>query len=232
MSMNVNIDETWVPEPELLESVPRRIVAYNDYPDRNRPNVLVFSGIAGVFLVVGFFLYLRAVTQQSGGNIPLSIPLMLLGFIGLVYFPYRLRMHLARAQHLVSNGAPVMARLLSADNLNGDTYARSVKYQVSLPGGDLHHREIYVDDRVLPKRIPINATALMDMTTGDVEIYLALPFRAVPKVAPVTVALEPPTGVAAATAQAMGTIQVSDTPAIKREKPKDETPQPKRETFE
>ena len=119
MSVNVNIDETWAPEPELLEAAPRRIVAYNDYPDRNRPNVLVFSGIAGVFLVVGFFLYLRAVTNQSGGNIPVSIPLMLLGFFGLVYFPYRLRMHLARAQHLIMNGAPVMARLLSADNQIG-----------------------------------------------------------------------------------------------------------------
>ncbi len=232
MSMNVNIDETWVPEPELLEVAPRRIVAFSDYPDRNRPNVLAFSGIAGVFLVAGVFLYLRSITHQSGGNIPLSIPLILLGFFGLVYFPYRLRQHLSRAQHLITNGSPVMARILSADNLNGDTYARNVKYQISLPGGDLGHREVYVDDRVLPKRIPANTTALMDMKTGDVEIYVALPYRAIPKATPLKAALLSDPKPVVNVPQEMGTIAVSNAPEIKREKPKDETPQPKRETFE
>ena len=59
-----------------------------------------------------------------------------------------------------------MARLLSADNLSGDTFARSVKYQVSLPGGELDHREVNIDDRVLPKRIPSNTTAVMGHGIG------------------------------------------------------------------
>ena len=232
MSMNVNIDETWVPEPDLMQSAPRRIVSFIDYPDRNRPNVPLFSGIAGALLVIGFFLYLRAVTKQSGGNIPLSIPLMLAGFTGLVYFPFRLRQHLMRSEHLVTNGAPVMARLLSADNLNGDTYARSVKYQVSLPGGELGHREVNVDDRVLPKRIPSNVTALMDMSSGDVELYVALPFRAVAKAVPATVAAAQQDVAQQAVPQEMGTIAASNAPEIKREKPKEESEKPKRETFE
>lgn len=230
MSMNVNIDETWIPEPELLETPPRRVVSFTDYPDRNRPNVPLYAGIAGALLVIGVFLYLRKVAGQSGGNIPLSIPLILAGFAGLVYFPFRLQQHLARAEHLVMNGAPVLARILSADNLNGDTYARSVKYQVSLPGGDLGHREVNVDDRVLPKRIPSNVTALMDLNSGDVELYMALPLRAVPK--PV-VATSPVNAQAAAPVpQEMGTIAASDAPEIKREKPKEDTTKPKRETFE
>lgn len=139
-----------------------------------------------------------------------------------------------RSEHLVTNGAPVMARLLSADNLNGDTYARSVKYQVSLPGGELGHREVNVDDRVLPKRIPSNVTALMDMSSGDVELYVALPFRAVAKAVPASVAAAQAQQAAAqqAVPQEMGTIAVSNAPEIKREKPKEETQKPKRETFE
>lgn len=231
MSMNVNVDDAWVPEPELLEAAPRRIVSFEDVPDRNRPNVLVLGGVSGLLLVVGFGLFVVAITKHSF-NAVLGLPLVLAGIAGLVYFPMRLRQHLARTEHLVTNGAPVMARILSADNLNGDTYARSVKYQVSLPGGDLDHREVNVDDRVLPKRIPSNVTALMDLKSGDVELYIALPFRAVPKPAPVVVATQLPESASQRTPQAMGTIAVSDAPEIKREKPKDETPQPKRETFE
>lgn len=234
MSMNVNVDNAWVPEPELLEAAPRRIVPFEDYPDRNRPNVLLMGGISGVLLVAGFFLFGRYISKQSL-SMPLmllSIPLMLGGVAGLVYFPWRLRQHLLRSEHLLTNGAPVMARILSADNLNGDTYARSVKYQVSLPGGDLDHREVNVDDRALPKRIPSNVTALMDLSTGDVELYIALPFRAVLKSAPIVTAATTATPEPARQEpQAMGTISVADAPEIKRDKPKEET-QPKRETFE
>jgi hypothetical protein len=231
MSMNVNVDEAWAPEPELLETAPRRIVPFEDVPDRNRPNVLVMGGVSGLLLVVGFALFGLGITKR-GGSIPLGIPLMLAGIAGLVYFPWRLRQHLQRVEHLLTNGVPVMARILSADNLNGDTYARNVKYQVAVPGGDLSHREVNVDDRVLPKRIPSNVTALMDLSTADVELYIALPYRAVAKPAPVIVQTQLPQSASQRTPQAMGTIAVSDAPEIKRDKPKDETPAPKRETFE
>jgi hypothetical protein len=231
MSMNVNVDDAWIPEPELLEPAPRRIVAFNDYPDRNRPNVALMAGIGGALLVGGFALFLLGLTKR-GGSIPLSIPLMILGAVLFVYFPFRLRQHLSRSEHLVTNGAPVMARILSADNLNGDTYARSVKYQVSLPGGDLDHREVNVDDRILPKRIPSNVTAVMDLSSGDVELYLALPFRAVAKPVPQAVATPAQTTAPRPVPQAMGTISVADAPEIKREKPKEEAEKPKRETFE
>lgn len=229
MAMNINVDDAWVPELELMDAAPRRIIAFEDYPDRNRPNVLLLTGVAGVLLAVGFALFGLAITKR-GGSIPLSIPLLLAGIAGLVYFPMKLRQHLARAEHLVTNGAPVMARLLSADNLNGDTYARSVKYQVSLPGGELAHRDVNVDDRVLPKRIPSSATALMDFSSGDVELYIALPFRAVAKSAPRD--LVAPVVAPVATPQEMGTIRMANAPEIKREKPKDESNEPKRETFE
>jgi hypothetical protein len=231
MSMNVNVDDAWVPEPELLEAAPRRIVSFDDVPDRNRPNVLVMGGISGLLLVGGFALFGIAITKHSF-NALMGLPIVLAGVAGLVYFPWRLRQHLSRAEHLLTNGAPVMARILSADNLNGDTYARSVKYQVSLPGGDLDHREVNVDDRVLPKRIPSNTTALMDLSSGDVELYIALPFRAVAKSAPRVSATATPQEPARPVPSEMGTIAVSNAPEIKRDKPKDETPQPKRETFE
>ena len=232
MSMNVNVDDAWVPEPELLEPAPRRFVSFTDYPDRNRPNAPLYTGIAGASLVIGFFLYLRFVSNQSGGSLPLSIPLMVFGALGLVYFPFRLRQYQMRVEHLITNGAPVMARILSADNLNGDTYARSVKYQVSLPGGDMGHREVNVDDRVLPKRIPSNVTAVMDLNSGDVELYIALPLRAISKTVP-TVATSPIAQPAKVSVPAeMGTIAMSSAPEIKREKPKEEPAQPKRDTFE
>lgn len=231
MAMNVNVDDAWVPEPELMDAAPRRIIAFEDYPDRNRPNVVLLTGVAGVLLAVGFALFGLAITKR-GGSIPLSIPLLLAGIAGLVYFPMKLRQHLARAEHLVTNGAPVMARLLSADNLNGDTYARSVKYQISLPGGELAHRDVNVDDRVLPKRIPSNTTALMDFSSGDVELYIALPFRAVARKVPVASPMMQPNVPQAAQPQEMGTIHVANAPEIKREKPKNESNEPKRETFE
>lgn len=227
MSMNVNIEEAWMPEPELMESVPRRVAAFDDYPDLNRPNVPVMAGISGVLLLGGFVLFLLALLRK-GGSLPIGLVLILVGVAGLVYFPYRLRMHLQRAEALVERGTPVMARILSADNLNGDTYARSVKYQITVPGGELVHREVNADDRTLPKRIPANVTAVMDLQSGDAELYLALPFRAVRKTqtAPAPAPVVPPTPTPQprpAASQSMGTIQAPVSPEIKREKPKEDT---------
>lgn len=227
MSMNVNVEEVWMPDAELMEPAPRRIVDYTDFPDRNRPNVPVMGGISSLILVVGFALYGFAVSGR-GGSIPLGIVCLLLGAAGVIYFPYRLRQHLNRSSYLVAHGSPVMARILSADNLNGDTYSRSVKYQVTIPGGELTHKQVNVDDRVLPKRIPANVTALMDMKSGDVELYCALPFRAVrkPQVAPVASQEQRPLGQqqpAAAAPKAMETITVATAPEIKREKPQEDT---------
>jgi hypothetical protein len=228
MSMNVNVEEVWMPEPELMEPTPRRMVPFEDYPDRNRPNVPLFGGISAFLVVLGFALISFAVSKR-GGNIPAGAVSLGLGFVGMVFFPYRLRTHLQRATQLVEYGNPVMARLLSADNLSGDTYTRSVKYQVTIPGGELTHKQINVDDRVLPKRIPSNVTALMDMQSGDVELYCALPFRAVRKVqpAPVAAPVESRTtttqAATPAAPQAMETIATTPVPEIKREKPKEDT---------
>jgi hypothetical protein len=50
---------------------------------------------------------------------------------------------------------------------------------ITLPGGDLVRREANADERALPKRIPANVTALLDLRTSEVELYCALPFRAI-----------------------------------------------------
>jgi hypothetical protein len=92
---------------------------------------------------------------------------------------------MARAEHLVSYGVPVIARILSADNLTGDsTYARLVKYQVVMPGGEMAHRTVNADERLLPSRVPADATALMDVSTSEVELYCALPVKAAIATAP------------------------------------------------
>jgi hypothetical protein len=62
-----------------------------------------------------------------------------------------------------------------------------------LPGGELVHRDVNADDRSLPKRIPANVTALMDLASRDVELYCALPFRVISKAAPPTGARPTPT---------------------------------------
>lgn len=226
MSMNVNVEEAWMPEPELMEAVPRRIVAYEEHPDRNRPNVPVFSGISGFLLVLGFALFGFSISGR-GGNLPSGLVLVVVGIAGLVYFPYRLRLHLQRSEQLVERGTPVMARILSADNLSGDVYSRNVKYQVTIPGGELTHRSVNADDRTLPKRIPANVTALMDMQSGDCELYLALPYRAVPKPqvatpAPRATTTTPTQPTAASSNPTMGAVHAPVVPEIKREKPQDE----------
>ena len=41
-----------------------------------------------------------------------------------------------RARHLVENGMPTVANVLTSENLTGDSmYGRTIKYQVALPGG-------------------------------------------------------------------------------------------------
>ena len=98
MSMNVNIDESWMPEPELMEAVPRRIVPFDEFPDRNRPNVAVFGGISGALLAIGLWaLWARHYTPW-GKPADWGASAHRGGGAGLVYFPYKLRLHLQRAE--------------------------------------------------------------------------------------------------------------------------------------
>ena len=175
------VQESWTPEPELRDSPPRRI-GPSEYPDLNQVNVMLTTIIGGVLVAVGLVLLIVGLSKSKvlldlGG-----IVLALGGTALLVIFPQKQKAHLARAEHLVANGIPVAARVLSSDNLTGDsTYGRAVKYQVTLPGGEMAHRSVNADERALPKRVPGDTTALIDVATGDVELYCALPFRAVAK---------------------------------------------------
>lgn len=185
MTMPNNVvDAGWTPEPELRENPPRRIVAYEDFPDLNKPNLTVVLAVCGAVLVLGFVLLIVGLSKGAAGLSVLGVVLALAGVGMGIFFQQRVRAHVARAEHLVENGVPVIARILSADNMTGSsTYGRFVKYQVVTPGGDMVHRQVNVDDRALPRRIPADATALLDMNSGDVELYCALPFRAISKTA-------------------------------------------------
>lgn len=248
MSMNMNVDDSWVPEPELQEAAPRRIAPFTDYPDLNRPNLLIALGVGGALIVGGLVLFALGLSGKNPRFSGIGIALICFGLIAVVYFPLKVRSHLQRCERLVERGVPVIARILSADNLNGDPYARSVRYQVTTLQGELTHRTVNADDRVLPKRIPGNTTALMDMETGDFEIYCALPFRGVARRSPSVVTSQsqlqtpvftqpqpapftPPTAPPQPTG-AMGTMQAPAVSEVKREKPKEEEAPKKRETFE
>ena len=187
MSTPNSVIESWVPEPELRDMPPRR-VAPSDFPDLNKPNGTLFMGAGGASLALGFVLLFMGLAAGKGALfIILGIVLALAGAGLIAYFPTRLNSHKARAEHLVTNGVPVMARILSSENLTGDSqFGRSVKYQIALPGGEMVHRDVNADERILPKRVPGDVTALMDMNTGDCELYCVLPFRAVPKGEPVS----------------------------------------------
>ena len=241
MSMNINVQENWTIEPELSEIPPRRIVL-SEYPDLNRPNPLVIYGTGGVLGVGGFVLLIVGLTGSNVLFTILGIVIALIG-AGVVGFlgPYLIRRHLSRGEHLVKNGVPVMARLLAADNMSGDySSGRSVTYQVALPNGEMMHRQVNADDRLLPRKIPANATALLDMESNDVELYCALPYRVQPNpalMAAKTAAREgsldgmlPSTGVA--NPGKMETINVLDVPqGGKREKPQEqEAPKPTQTT--
>lgn len=179
-------EDVWMPEPELREPTPRRVVP-SEYPDLNRPNVVLLCTIGAVAVVIGIVLFVLGISGKNSLFTIAGVVLCLGGGAVLAIFPQKQKAHLTRAEHLVMNGVPVMARILGANNMTGDsTHGRSVKYQVTLPGGDLAHRDVNADDRALPRRIPCNATALLDVKTGDAELYCALPFRAVPKTSPAT----------------------------------------------
>jgi hypothetical protein len=161
----------------------------SNYPDLNRPNAMLLTAGAGALVMGGIILLILGL---NGKRPLLDVAGILVAAAGcgvFYYVPNLVRKHNARAEHLVTNGVPVMARILSADNMSGDNRSRRhVKYQVMLPGGELVHREVNADDRSLPKRIPANVTALMDLASRDVELYCALPFRVIPKSSPPTAA--------------------------------------------
>ncbi|GAB4456874.1 MAG: hypothetical protein OHK0029_15580 [Armatimonadaceae bacterium] len=185
-SPNVNVQEDWKPEPELMERPPRRIVE-SDASDLNKPNTLMLFGVAGGALVLGVFLLIfgLASTPTNALVAGLGGVFVLAGGALAAFVPQMVSKHRERGERLAMHGLPVMARVLSSDNMAGDNrFVRLVKYQVTLPGGELVHRQVQADDRLLPKRIPGNATALVDMDTSDVELYCALPFRVISKEAP------------------------------------------------
>jgi len=188
MANEVNVQENWTMEPELVDMPPRRIVP-SEYPDLNRPNAMLLVAGAGALVMGGIILLILGLKGKQS-LLDLAGILVAVAGCGVFYYgPTLVRRHLARAEHLVTNGVPVMARILSADNMSGDNrYGRHVKYQIALPSGELVHKEVNADDRALPKRIPANVTALMDVSSQDVELYCALPFRVISKSAPPTAA--------------------------------------------
>ncbi|MBC8136027.1 MAG: hypothetical protein H8F28_09100 [Fibrella sp.] len=179
---------TWSPERELMEAAPRRY-APSPYPDLNQPNAPILLGLGGALLVVGMILFFVASSNATGiSDLPYIVGGALFALGGAVMvtvFPAKMKQHRDRAANLIENGAPVMARIVKVDNSTGDSeYGRMVTYMVTLPGmNEETRREVKADDRVLPKRIPGPATALLDFRTSDIELYCALPFVAVSKFA-------------------------------------------------
>ena len=229
MGPNIAIEENWTPEPELFDRPPRRVVA-SDYPDLNGVNLPLFLGIGAVLLLAGVGLFVNGLAKHAMGMTVSGLMLTGLGIADVVIFPIRQRQHVERSEHLVTHGVPVVARLISAEPLNGSATARALKYQITGKDGDLVHREVNADDSVLPKRVPCQVTALMDMNSGDAELYLVLPFRAVPRTSTAP-AVETPV-VPAETG--MGTVSAPVVPApVRVEKPRaEEEAKPKRETYE
>ena len=178
MSMSVNVQENWTIEPELMEMPPRRVVL-SEFPDLNRPNPMLIYGAGGGVIVLGLVLLIVGLNTNQAGYTVFGVLLTLVG-TGVIGFvgPFLTRRHMERSEHLAKNGVPVMARILSAENMSGDyRFGRSVTYQVSLPSGDMIHKHANADDRLLPSKIPANVTALMDVNSGDVELYCCLPYR-------------------------------------------------------
>jgi hypothetical protein len=178
MSPTISVDENWAPEPELRDMPPRRIQS-TDEPDLNLPSVPFWAGLGGLFIVIAIVLF-----AISHGKPLFTVPgiiLLLTGVGCAILGPYNANRHKQRCEHLVTNGVPVMVRVITSDNLAGSVYKRNVRYQYADLGGDVKHKDVNIDDRLLPKRIPANMTAVMDMSTGDIELYQALPYRAVAK---------------------------------------------------
>ena len=184
MATDVNVQESWTIEPELAETPPRRI-APSGYPDLNKPNALLFHGVGAALIIAGLVLLALGLARGAPVYTFMGVFLTLVGMIvAVLVVPSLVRRHVTRVRHLAENGVPVIARVLSADNMSGDnSFGRLVKFQATTPNGELTHRTSYADDRLLPRKIPANVTALLDINTGDVELYCALPFRAVPKTA-------------------------------------------------
>ncbi len=230
MGPNIAIEEAWAPEPELMDRPPRRAVAA-DYPDLNGINLPVFLGLGGLFTVAGLVLFVLGLAKHTGGMIGGGVVLALLGIATVIVFPARQKQHMERAERLIEQGMPVGARLISADPLNGSPTARVLRYQVPGKDGELIHKQVNADDAVVPKRVPTNVTALLDLESGDVELYMALPLRAVSRTAATATPVEIP--ITAQPVEDMGTIQTPiPTPVTRVEKPKEEPEQPKRETYE
>jgi hypothetical protein len=230
--MNINVQENWTIEPELTEMPPRRVVA-SEYPDLNRPNPMIMYGAGGVLIIGGIILLVFGLTSSNTLNSLLGILVTIAGVAIVVLLgPFLTRRHLSRGEHLVKNGVPVMARLLSAENMSGDyRFGRSVTYQVALPNGEIMHRHVNADDRLLPRKIPANVTALMDVESSDVELYCALPFHVAPNpavlAARAAAAEAPVGGVAQTVAGQMGTIAVVEVPTGTRQKTQPEQEQAK-----
>ena len=195
MSTQANIQDSWSPEMELRDLPPRRMVN-SSFDDYNRPNIMVAWSGGGILVGVGFILFVLAMAGTLSSNKVLFILggliLMALGGFVILLFQSKIKTYYQRAENLVVNGIPLPARIVSATNTTGDSmYGRNLKYQITLPSGDMAHREIAADERALPRMIPATVTALLDPKSGDIEIYCALPYRAVPKTtaAPVVDAL-------------------------------------------
>jgi predicted phage tail protein len=187
-SRNVNVQDEWAPEPELMERPPRRVVV-SEYPDLNRPNTNLFYGISAGVALIGVFLLIFGLASSPVNAVfaALGAVLMLVGAGIAASVPQMLTRHDARSEQLAMHGMPIMARIISSDNMAGDNQnKRLVKYQASLQGGELVHKHVFVDDRLLPRRIPASVTALVNLDTNDVELYCALPYRVVSKTAPGT----------------------------------------------
>lgn len=211
--MSTNIEEAWAPEPELREPAPRRLRP-SEYPDLNTPNVLVFTAVGAVLLLVGIALIVLGATGRGTLFIVLGVLAGAAGGFALALAPGRAAKLKARAERLVRDGQPIMARIVTANNLTGDsTHGRHVSYMVTLPGGEVVRRDVNADDRALPKRIPGNVTALIDpRNTGDVELYCALPFRAVARPEAVADPLAAQPAAAPAVGPTMGAVADDSAP--------------------
>ena len=212
--MSTSIEDPWSPEPELREPPPRRLQP-SEYPDLNAPNVSQFRLAGGVLLAVGVVLLVLGMSGRGAGMIVAGVIAAALGGTALTMPGRKAAQALARAERLVTNGQPVMARIVTASNLTGDSvHGRVVTYMITLPGGDVVRRDVNADERALPKNIPGNVTALIDPAdTRDVELYCALPFRAVLSQAPAPDPLaDLPTAAPAGESQ-MGTVDTPEQPS-------------------
>jgi hypothetical protein len=183
MAPNVSVEESWEPEPELRDTPPRRLVE-GEFPDMNKPPIGVLLAVGGALLLLGFAI----IFVQSAKLWGLLSGLLLIGggLLMLIIAPNKEKKHQERIENLVSNGLPRMARILGSQNLSGSPYKRTITYQYVNLEGEMKHRSVNVDDRALPRRIPSNVTILMDVKTGDVELYCVLPYRAMPRTATIT----------------------------------------------